>query len=62
MGGIYNSLENPNESLNHYNLASKKLESPPNVQPPSETADWKAVLDLRLAQHHLTTKEFKEAQ
>ena len=62
MGGIFNSLGKPDESLTHYNLASKNLESPPNEHPPPETSDWKAVLDLKLAQHHLRTKEYKEAQ
>ena len=62
MGGIYNSLGKSDESLNHYKLASKSLENLPNEQPPSEPSDWKAVLDLKLAQHHLRTKEYKEAQ
>ena len=62
MGGVYNALENFTESQNHYKLASKDLETLPEEQSSLEGGDWKAVLDLKLAQHHLRTREFKEAQ
>lgn len=63
MGGIHNALKNPDESLNHYNLARKDLENLPTEQTaPPERADWNAVLDLKLAQHHLRIKHHKQAQ
>lgn len=63
MGSIHNALENPDESLNHYNLARKVLETLPTEQTaPPDIADWTAVLDLKLAQHHLRTKNHKQAQ
>lgn len=64
IGGIHNALENPDESLNHYNLARKDLETLPTEQtpPPDERADWNAVLDLKLAQYHLRTNHHKQAQ
>ena len=62
MGGIYNALEKPNESLNCYKIASKALESLPEGESLSESADWKGALDLKLAEHHMKTKDYKEAQ
>ncbi len=62
MGGVYNALEKFNESQNHYKLASKDLETLPGKQSSLEGGDWKAVLDLKLAQHHLRTRVYKEAQ
>ena len=62
MAGIYNSLDKSIESLNHYKLASRIMEDLPDDQDSSVAADWKGVLDLKLAQHLLRTKEYKEAQ
>ena len=62
IGGIHNVLENPDESLNHYNLASNDLATLPETESSSESADMKAVLDLKLAQHQLRIKNYKEAQ
>lgn len=61
MGSIYNALENSNESLNCFKAASKDLERLPEGESLSESADWKGVLDLKLAEHRMRKKEYKEA-
>lgn len=62
MGGIYNTLNNPDEGLNHCTLASKALEEVvPQTEDPSETADWNAILALKFAEHRLRNKDYKEA-
>ncbi len=62
MGSIYSALGKPDESLNCYKEASKDLERLPRGEDLSESADWKGVLDLKLAEHQLRTKDYKEAQ
>ena len=62
MGSIYNALENPDKSLNCYKVASKDLERLPKGGNLSERADWKGVLDLKLAEHQMRAKDYKEAQ
>ena len=62
MGGIYKSLERSDESLDSYKAASKDLERLPEEASLSESADWKGVLDLKLAEHQVRMKEYKEAQ
>lgn len=62
MGGIYNALENPDESLKSYRAASTDLGRLPGKEVSPESADWKGVVDLKLAEHQIRTKEYKEAQ
>lgn len=62
MGGIYNALKKPDESLNCYKAASNDLKRLPEEANSSEIADWKGVLDLKLAEQRMRTKDYKEAQ
>lgn len=59
-GNIYNALGNPGESLIYYEQASTKLQSLPDEDP--EVNDWKAVLNLRLAEHHRRLKDYGTSQ
>lgn len=62
MGSIYNALEKPDESLSCYKIANKDLERLPGEEHLSESADWKGVLNLKLAEHQMRMKDYKEAQ
>lgn len=62
MGGIYNALEEPDESLNCYKKASENVKKLPEEGKLSESANCKAVLDLKLAEHQMRTKDYQEAQ
>lgn len=60
-GSIYNALEKPDESLSCYKIANKDLERLPGEEHLSESADWKGVLNLKLAEHQMRMKDYKEA-
>ena len=63
MGGIHSALGNPDVSLSYYNLAGQRLETLPEEETtPPERAEWKGVLTLKLAQHHLRMEKYKETQ
>lgn len=62
IGGIHNALGNPDEKFKYYKIVSQDLETMPGEERLLESADWKGVLDLKLAQHQLRLKDYKGAQ
>ncbi|KAL8769559.1 MAG: hypothetical protein Q9209_004490 [Squamulea sp. 1 TL-2023] len=60
MGTIYDALGKHEESLNSYNEAKKIFDALSESQE-QELSTWNAVLNLKLAKHHVRTKKFKEA-
>lgn len=60
MGRIQDALGNRDESLACYETASMSFRNAPKEEP--QLADWRAVLNLKLAEHHVRTKDFRSAQ
>jgi len=60
MGSIHNALGNPGESLVSYENAVRDLQTAPEEQ--LEVADWRGVLDLKLAEHLTRAGDYKGAQ
>ena len=60
MGSIYNALDKPRESVTYYEEANKEFQKEPEEQP--DIADWKSVLNLKLAEHLTRAKDYKGAQ
>ena len=59
-GNIYDALCNPGESLFYHEQASTKLQSLPDGD--AEVKDWKAVVNLKLAEHHRRLKDYGTCQ
>ena len=59
-GNIYDALGNPSESLISHKQASTNLQLLPDEEP--DAADWKAVLNVKLAEHHRRLKDYGTAQ
>ncbi|MCJ1453225.1 hypothetical protein MMC28_003571 [Mycoblastus sanguinarius] len=59
MGSIYNALDKPRESVTYYEEANKEFQKEPEEQP--DIADWKSVLNLKLAEHLTRAKDYKGA-
>ena len=59
-GNIYDALGNPDESLICHKQASTNLQSLPDEDP--EVNVWKAVLNLKLAEHHRRLKDYGTSQ
>ena len=55
-GNIYDALDSPSESLISYQQASTNLQLLPDEDP--DVTDWKAVLNLKLAEHHRRLKDY----
>ncbi|KAK0514077.1 hypothetical protein JMJ35_003799 [Cladonia borealis] len=55
-GNIYEALGNPSESLISHKQASTNLQLLPDEEP--DAADWKAVLNVKLAEHHRRLKDY----
>ena len=60
IGTIYNALGRHDESLNSYEEAKKTFDALSETQE-QELSTWNAVLNLKLAGHHVRTQQFKEA-
>lgn len=59
-GNIYDVLGNPSESLISHKQASTNIQLLPDGEP--DVADWKAVLNLKLAEHHSRSKDYGTSQ
>ncbi len=55
-GNIYDALGNTSESLISHKEASTNLQLLPDEDP--NVTDWKAVLNLKLAEHHRRLKDY----
>ena len=60
LGTIHNALGRHDESLNSYEEAKKTFDALSATQEP-ELSTWKAVLNLKLAGHHVRRQQFKDA-
>lgn len=60
IGTIYNALGRHDESLISYEESKKTFDALPETQE-QEISTWNAVLNLKLAGHHVRTQQFKEA-
>ena len=60
LGTTYNALGRHDESLDSYEEAKKTFDALSATQEP-ELSTWKAVLNLKLAGHHVRRQQFKDA-
>ena len=60
IGTIYNALGRHDESFNSYEEAKTTFDALSETQE-QELSTWNAVLNLKLAGHHVRTQQFKEA-